>query len=89
MMRTLFIAVLGTLSPTTQAPEADALVNRLVGSWRLISSEGISTDGTVTRDQGPEPLGRLILDDAGRMSVHLVNPTPKTFRISGFPAPYA
>jgi len=27
----------------------------------------------VTRDWGPEPVGRLILDDAGRMSLHLVH----------------
>ena len=87
MMRTLFIAVLGTLSPTTQAPEAEALANRLVASWRLISSEGISTDGTVTLDQGPEPLGRLILDDAGRMSVHLVNPTRRRFASGDFLRP--
>ena len=79
MMRTLLIALLGAVSPTTQAPEAEALVNRLVGSWRLISNEGHSADGTVTLDHGPEPLGRLILDDAGRMSVHLVNPSRRSF----------
>ena len=53
---------------------ARPLSQRLVGSWRLISAEGRSTDGTVTLDWGPEPVGRLILNEGGRTSVHLLNP---------------
>ena len=81
MMGTLLIALLGTL--TTQAPEAGTLV----GSWRLISAEGRSTDGTVTQEWGPTPLGRLILDDGGRMSVHLLNPARRRFASGDFLRP--
>ena len=87
MMGTLLIALLGALLLTTQAPEAGTLAERLVGSYRLISSEGRSTDGKVTLDQGPEPLGRLMLDAGGRMSVHLVNPTRRRFASGDFLRP--
>ncbi len=81
MMGTLLIALLGAL--TTQAPEAGTLV----GSWRLVSAEGRSTDGTVTQEWGPKPLGRLILDDGGRMSVHLLNPARRHFASGDFLRP--
>ena len=50
MMGTLLIALLGALLLTTQAPEAGTLEKRFVGSWRVITAEGRSTDGKVTLD---------------------------------------
>ena len=73
-------------APTTST-EAETLAEGLVGSWRLVSGEGHSTDGTVTLEWGAEPLGRLLLDDAGRMSVHLVNSTRRRFASGDFLRP--
>ena len=84
MMRVLPIALLGALSCAPQVPEAGTLAERLVGSWRLISAEGHSTDGTVTFDYGREPLGRVMFDDGGRMSIHLVNPVRRPFTSGDF-----
>lgn len=82
MTRTLVLVLLAALAFRAQAPETGTLATRLVGSWRLISAEGRSTDGKVTLDYGPKPLGRLIFDTGGRMSIHLVNPTRRRF-VSG------
>ncbi len=87
MMGTLLIALLGALSVTTQAVEEGTLAERFVGSWRLISAEGHSTDGTVTQEWGQEPLGRLMFDDGGRMSIHLVNPNRRRFASGDFLSP--
>ena len=87
MMRILLIALLGVLPLTAQSPEGGSLAERLVGSWRLMSSEGRSTDGKVTLDYGPKPVGRLIYDASGRMSVHLLNPTRRRFASGDFLRP--
>ena len=54
----------------------------LVGSWRLISSEGHSSNGSIVYDQGETPAGRAIFDASGRLSFHLTNPNHRTF-VSG------
>jgi hypothetical protein len=59
----------------------------LVGTWRLISAEGRSSDGKVTLDYGAKPLGRLILDSGGRMSVHLLDSTRRRFASGDFLRP--
>ena len=87
MMPTLLAALLSALPVAPQAPEPGTLAERLVGSYRLISSEGHSSDGKVTLDQGPEPLGRLMLDAGGRMSVHLVDPNRRRFSSGDFLRP--
>jgi hypothetical protein len=56
----------------------------LVGSWRLVSYEGRTPDGRTTQDYGPAPLGRLMYDAGGRMSVHLVNPDRRKFVAGDF-----
>lgn len=56
----------------------------LIGSWILVSAEGRGNDGTVTLRWGPEPVGRLILDDGGRMSVHFLNPDRRLFASGDF-----
>jgi hypothetical protein len=54
----------------------------LVGSWRLISSEGHRSDGAVTYDQGETPKGRVMFDASGRLSIHLTRPNRSNF-VSG------
>ena len=87
MIRPFLVVVLSALALTTKAPESGAVADRLVGSWRLVSSEGQSTDGTVTREWGSEPLGRLMLDADGRMSVHLLSPARGRFASGDFLRP--
>ena len=87
MMGSLIIALLSALSFSTQDSAEVAISERLVGSWRLISAKGHSTDGTVTQEWGPEPSGRLMFDRGGRMSIHLVNPSRKHFESGDFLSP--
>ncbi len=86
-MKVLAIALLGALSCAPQVSQEGTLAERFVGSWRLTSAEGQSTDGTVTFDYGREPLGRVIFDDGGRMSIHLVNPIRRPFASGDFLRP--
>ncbi len=88
-MLRLLITLLIVLPVTTTAPQNGTLAERVVGSYRLISAEGRSTDGRVTYDWGPEPLGRLMLDAGGRMSVHLLNPNRRRFASGDFLRPTA
>ena len=87
MMRTLVVALLGLLPLTAQSPQGGTLAKLLVGSWRLLSVEGRSTDGKVTLEYGPKPLGRLTYDASGRMSVHLLNPNRRRFASGDFLRP--
>ena len=59
----------------------------LVGSWRLVSYEGRSAAGGVTQDYGPTPQGRLMYDQGGRMSVHLLKPDRTRFASGDFLRP--
>ena len=43
----------------------------LVGTWRLVSDKQVTADGASSDLYGPHPLGQLIYDAAGHMSVHL------------------
>ena len=87
MKRAALIALLSAFSSTSPAPDAGTLADGLVGSWRLISAEGHGTDGSVTYQYGPEPLGRVMFDDGGRMSIHLVNPSRRPFASADFLRP--
>jgi len=59
----------------------------LVGSWRLISSEGHGADGRVVYDQGKDPDGRVMFDSSGRMSIHLTNANRPNFASGDFLRP--
>jgi len=49
------------------------LIHQLVGSWRLLSFVAHHEDGRDTEDYGDKPLGCLLYDERGRMSVHIAN----------------
>jgi hypothetical protein len=51
----------------------------LVGTWRLVSAEERTEDGSTIPLWGSAPAGRLIYDDRGRMSVQLMDPRRKPF----------
>ena len=46
--------------------------NPLVGVWRLVSCDAIRANGTKLPVYGRRPIGRLIYDSAGNMSVHIM-----------------
>jgi hypothetical protein len=46
----------------------------LIGTWKLISDKQVKTDGPSTDLYGSSPLGQLIYDSNGHMSVHLLTP---------------
>ena len=65
------------ISGCTQSRGTDE--HTLVGSWRLVSSEGHRSDGTIVYDQGTTPTGRVMFDDDGRISIHLTDPNRRNF----------
>lgn len=60
-------------------PVLPSIAERLVGSWRLVSYETHTRTGEVSAIFGPSPVGRLMYDGAGRMSVHIMDPRRKRF----------
>lgn len=58
----------GDKSSTGAKPAA----NQLVGTWKLVSVEERDADGKLVTplDFGPEPIGIIMYDAAGHMSVH-------------------
>jgi Lipocalin-like domain len=46
--------------------------DQLVGTWMLVASENVRTDGTKVDEYGPHPKGTLIFDSNGRYSVTIM-----------------
>jgi hypothetical protein len=55
------------------------LAERVVGTWTLVSYEARHADGRVVPVYGPSPVGRLVYDARGRMSVHIADPRRAPF----------
>ena len=81
-------AVLLVATPLYAAEVADAsepppalpsVAAQLVGSWRLVSYETRTRSGEVSAIYGPSPVGRLIYDQDGRMSVHVMDSRRRRF----------
>lgn len=84
----IFRAILTAVISISACSQAFGDTSRvLVGSWRLISSEGHSTDGRIVYDQGKEPAGRVMFDASGRLSLHLTNPYRGNFASGDFLRP--
>jgi hypothetical protein len=72
-LRTMVLLVASLLPLTSTLTRGDNNgTPSLVGTWRLISYKSVTADGTVTDLYGSTPLGQLIYDGAGHMSVHLL-----------------
>src|SRR5262245_20238513 len=65
---------------------AAGLSDRFVGTWRLVSFVGYDADGCETRTYGPKPLGCLIYDKEGRMSVQIARSDRRPFKSDPFRA---
>ncbi len=61
-------------------PRLAKLPDRFVGTWRLVSFVGHGADGGETRTYGPRPLGVLIYDKGGRMSVQIARSDRRPFK---------
>jgi hypothetical protein len=46
----------------------------LIGTWKLISDKQVKADGSSSDLYGASPLGQLIYDSNGHMSMHLLTP---------------
>ncbi len=53
--------------------------NPLVGTWRLVSWENRSTDGTVSHPLGRDAVGLIIYTDDGYMSVAMMRADREPF----------
>jgi hypothetical protein len=72
-----FAVALGTdfgCGPVLAEGPEDA-AQRLVGMWRLIS---ITTNGQINPDRGPHPVGFIVYDKSGNMSVQIMPDRPRT-----------
>lgn len=82
---TVLLVCLGVMSSFVAS--GDSPFDQFAGSWRLVSAEGHSTDGSVTYDWGQNPLGRVMFDAGGRLSLHLVDPDRPEFASGDFLRP--
>jgi len=51
----------------------------LVGSWRLVANQEHRADGRVSDVWGSDPLGRLVYDARGRVSMQILNRHRRAF----------
>jgi hypothetical protein len=58
-------------STTPTTPARSSAPPSLAGTWRLVAADDILPDGTQTPTFGPDPQGRLMIDDAGRYSLQI------------------
>jgi len=72
---TVVLVLAATALVRAQAPAAEAVAKRLVGSWELVSYEIIAADGT--RRPGNYDRGQITYDTSGRMSAHLMHSSNK------------
>jgi hypothetical protein len=70
MKASLTTAVLAA-SVATVSPAQAAAIEELAGTWTLEAADLIRTDGSVIRDYGDAPKGRLIIDPSGRYSLQI------------------
>ena len=74
-LRPLALAVLLTVAAHAQSPTAPQNVaSRIVGTWELMTRTVTRADGTKIVDPvlGEKPLGRLVYDASGAMSLQMM-----------------
>jgi Lipocalin-like domain len=71
-----FVSVLLVLVMFLPAAGVGAITTpqSLIGTWKLLSDKQVKADGSSSDLYGSSPLGQLIYDSNGRMSVHLLTP---------------
>ena len=56
-----------------------SVMDRLVGTWRLVSFEYVLANGATVEAYGREPVGLLVYDSAGFMSAQIMSPSRPRF----------
>ena len=67
------------VSASDGPPSSPGAAARLVGSWTLVAYEARTPGGGIEAIYGPHPVGRLMYDADGRMSVHLMDARRRKF----------
>lgn len=72
MNKQIATMVLAGVAPTAHAAHAaQAAVPDLAGSWTLVAADVERPDGSVERDYGAAPKGRLVIDAQGRYALQI------------------
>lgn len=87
MLKNILIVLTGVVTVSSCMLDEGSGSQDLVGSWRLISSEGHSSNGSIVYDQGETPTGRVMFDANGRLSLHLTDPNRNNFASGDFLRP--
>ena len=61
------------------APKAKTIIQRFIGTWKLVTSEFRTPDGKVTYPLGEKAVGILMYDLGGRMAAQLMRPDRPRF----------
>jgi mannose-6-phosphate isomerase-like protein (cupin superfamily) len=70
----LLVKVYADPTPLKATPPGGDVSSALVGSWRLVDSYDVrAASGAVVRSRGARPLGTLVYQADGRMSVQVMN----------------
>jgi hypothetical protein len=78
-MGSAMAVVVASWTVLAPAPVQAGAAAALVGSWRLVANQEHQPDGRVTDVWGSDPLGRLVYDARGRMSVQLLSRHRRSF----------
>lgn len=68
-----------TSSTATPRTADRTTTDAFVGTWKLEAFEVRRPDGTTLLPLGPDPVGRITYDDAGRMAVQVMRPGRSQF----------
>ncbi len=81
-MKVLLSVLLLSVSLLAQSAKTAPTVAQLVGSWKLVSIEDTSQDGTVhpSKQFGPNPHGFLLYEADGHMCATIVNGDRPTWK---------
>jgi hypothetical protein len=66
----------------TALAQQKSLKDQLVGSWIIVSNNGVAADGTKQQPFGPNPRGILVFDSTGQYAQIFVNPDVPKFKIN-------
>lgn len=69
MNRQIASMVLAGVAPAVQA--AQAAIPDFAGSWALVAADVQRPDGSIERDYGAAPRGRLVIDAQGRYALQI------------------
>jgi hypothetical protein len=77
------IAALGlALLPGSALAQPTSLKDQLIGTWTLVSNDGVARDGTKRQIFGPNPKGILIFSPNGQFAQIILRPDVPKFAVN-------